>query len=176
MPPIKRFALGIIGTAIAGHTIERQHIIPLPQPHNVPRIIASLTGQLGLGVVDLFAFKRTPALPRVIFMFKNTLATAMQELAGAIGGIPALPKRLGHQNDLRVFFVPPLVTVVVHTRLERLTAGENGVSRRTTQWCGAMSVGKANSSLGQAIHVGRNRLRMPTETADPIVQIVNGDE
>ena len=148
----------------------------LTQPHNVPWISASLTGQFGLAVVDIFAFKRTPTLPREIFILKNTLAIAMQELAGAIGGIPALPKRLGHQNDLRVFLVPPFVTVVVHTRPKRLTAGENGVSRRTTQWCGAMSVGKANASLGQAIHVRRDRLRMPTETADPIVQIVNANE
>jgi hypothetical protein len=39
-----------------------------------------------------------------------------------------------------------------------------------------MGIGEANSPLGQAIQIGRNRLRMPTETAHPIVQIVNGDE
>ena len=100
----------------------------------------------------------------------------MQELAGAIGGIPALPKRLGHQNDLRVFLMPPLVIIVVHTRLERLAASEDGVTRWPAHGRGAMSVGEANSLLGQAIQIGRNRLRMPTETADPIVKIVNGDE
>ena len=43
----------------------------------MPRVVASLAGQLGLGVVDRFTGEGTPALPGVIFILKNTLAAAM---------------------------------------------------------------------------------------------------
>ena len=39
-----------------------------------------------------------------------------------------------------------------------------------------MRVGKHHASLGEAVHVGRLRLRMSVERPDPVVQVVDGNE
>ena len=39
-----------------------------------------------------------------------------------------------------------------------------------------MGVGEERAARGEAVHVRRLHLRMPSETADPVVLIVNGEE
>ena len=39
-----------------------------------------------------------------------------------------------------------------------------------------MSVGEKNPSSGEPVNVGRPGVRMPTEAANPVVQIIDGDE
>ena len=39
-----------------------------------------------------------------------------------------------------------------------------------------MGVGKQYTPLGQAIHIRRQRLRMPSKAANPVIQIIDCDE
>ena len=39
-----------------------------------------------------------------------------------------------------------------------------------------MGIREDNPSFGKAIHVRRQRLRMSAKKADPIVQVIDGDE
>jgi len=39
-----------------------------------------------------------------------------------------------------------------------------------------MSVSEQHPALGQAIHIRRQRLRMPSKAANPVIQIIDCDE
>ncbi len=55
-------------------------------------------------------------------------------------------------------------------------SGHDGSSRRIAGGSGAMGIGKQNSAFCQTIKIRRDRLRVSAHTADPVVQVVDGDK
>ena len=75
-----------------------------------------------------------------------------------------------------MLFVPTLGIIIVHARPERLPPGKDRSAGRPAQGSRTMGGGKANATLGQLVNIGSNRLRMPSKTSDPVIQIVNGNK
>lgn len=101
----------------------------------------------------------------------------MKEFAGRRHVITLALETFGH--DLRF----PARVGFPQRRVEKVDAG--GFRIQATHQAGpgriayrglAMSVGEEDASLSEAIDVRRARLRMTTETADPVIEVVNGDE
>lgn len=55
-------------------------------------------------------------------------------------------------------------------------AAEDGGTGWIARSGGAIGVPEQDTACGESIQVRRERLRMPTQAADPIVQVVDGDE
>ena len=72
--------------------------------------------------------------------------------------------------------LPPVVCVGVNAGGRRPQAGEQTRARRIATRRGTVSLGEEQAAPGQAIHVRRPRLRMPTKHAYPVIEIVNSNE
>ena len=66
--------------------------------------------------------------------------------------------------------------LLVNTGGVGIAAGKEGRPGRPADWPLAVRVDEQRAALGQAVDVRRAGLRMPIETADPVVEIIDDDE
>lgn len=64
----------------------------------------------------------------------------------------------------------------VDTGRVRIASGQQTGSGWVTDRGLAMGVGEQRASLGKSIDVGSSRLRVPAQTSDPVIEIVDGDQ
>jgi len=101
----------------------------------------------------------------------------MVQFTAAECRVAMFPKILwqGHPI-LEVRKVAEPVEIAVDTSVGRVQTGHDGRARRTAQRCGAVGLFEEHAALGQCINVRCLRLRMAAEAADPIIQIIDGNE
>ena len=101
----------------------------------------------------------------------------VEQLAGAEGCVAGILEMPGQRtNVLEDFHGAPVRLVHVNAGRRGTQAGHQSRPGRIAQDGGRMRVGKHHAPLGEAVHVGCNRLRMPVERSDPVVQVVDGNE
>ena len=140
------------------------------------RIIGALGGQFLSGVVGRGGCEGTPALFRVELCFAQAGAFLVQEFSGRIGAIAGLLKVLRDQNEVGPRGADGFLVIGEHAGLKRLVAAEDCGAGRIAEGCGAVGVGKGDTTLGEAVDVWRLDLRMAAQRPDPVVEVVDGDE
>ena len=99
----------------------------------------------------------------------------MQQFARARRMVSMIAKVLW-QDDVVWHDFAHLLTIVIQPGLVGSSSGKDRRTTRIARRRGAVSVGEENSTGRQSIQIRRDRLWMPAQTADPIVQIIHGDE
>ena len=101
----------------------------------------------------------------------------MVDFTGRKCGIALLPEVLGHRDDVGESLnrAEPGSKAVDAGR-RRSKAGEKTCAGGVAEGRLAVCVGEEHAPIGKAVDVRRLRLRVAAQAADPVVQVVNGDE
>ncbi len=70
----------------------------------------------------------------------------------------------------------PILSVVVDTGRAGSHAGHQRRPRRVADWRGTVRTRERNAHLGHTIKIRSARLRISTQVADPMIQVVDRDE
>jgi hypothetical protein len=96
------------------------------------------------------------------------LSRASDEISGFLEG------RCHSQAFGNVIF--PVLVVLITTARARSQSAHQGGARGIAKWRGAIGIHERHTHFGKAIEVRRFRLRIAFGVADPVIQIVRGDE
>lgn len=99
----------------------------------------------------------------------------VEEFSRACGPI-ASPREAARKQLRCRHDVAHLLPVCVEPAAPRRDAGQDCRTRRVARGRGAVRVGKEHARRREAIEVRRARLRVPAEAADPVVEVIDGDE
>ena len=175
--PVERLAVGLIRFAVGWHPVDGQHHFTATTiPEHMARIVRAFAGQLGFCVRHGVFGKRTPPLVHAVIFLEQILHSAVQHFAGAQRLIACVLKRMCEQHRLGRRLLDSRTVVRPHAGARRHQSAEHRRPRGVARRCRTMRVGEQHPALGQAIHVRRQRLRMPAKAANPVIQIIDCDE
>ena len=175
--PVEGFTSHRIGLPIRRHPIDGQHHrTPATILEHVARIVRALAGQLCLGVRHSLFRKWTPPLVDAVIFLEQLRHRTVQHFARTQCLIARLAKGVGQQLGLRGSFFNSYTIVGPHPCARRHQSAEHRRPRRVASRCRTMRVSEQYSAFGQAIHVRRQRLRMPLKATNPVIQIIDCDE
>ncbi len=99
----------------------------------------------------------------------------MEHLSRPDGAIAVIAKVLRDDFGVGENFAHVL-SIVVEAGGMRREAGHDGGAGGIASRAGAMGIGEKNTAFGEAVEVGRDALVISAHAADPVIQVIHGDE
>ena len=99
----------------------------------------------------------------------------MKNFSGAGGVVTVVGKMARHESDFRLDF-PEGLLVFVEAGEVRGDPGKNGGAAGATGRSGAVGVGEEDGLGGESLEVRSEGLRVTSEGANPVVEVIDGDE
>ena len=100
---------------------------------------------------------------------------AVEDLAATLSGVAMRPEML-HQSYCRRQLFPKLFTVPINAGARRGDAGQQADAGGVAERRRGVGLAKRHAPPRQTIDIGRSRLRVSSQVADPIVEVIYGDE
>ena len=154
------------------HELEVRHVLIAA----VQRRDGQLAGaDRAPGRAVLLAGRSAPWPPQPVVPFLRAVHAGVIDLAGSADMIAGFAK-LGGERDLRRDDRLERLLIVVNAGGPGAQAGHERSSRGVADGRGAVASGEPDPAPGQPVHVGREGLFVAAQVADPVVQVVHGDE
>ena len=99
------------------------------------------------------------------------------EFGASPSGVDVFPKILGQGHPIVVLWhIPKPIQVAVNTGRRRAKSHHDCGTGRAAERRSAMGLFKKHATFGEGIDVWCLGLRMAAETADPVIEVVHGNE
>ena len=110
-----------------------------------------------------------------VFVPRLGIGEVVQDFTGACSVVSVVGEVGGDEFGIGHDF-PHFLAIAVEAGAVRRDAGHDGTAGRIAGRGGAMSVGEELSAGGEAIEIGRDALFVSPHAADPVIEVVHGDE